>query len=138
MSIWLSGAARPEKSGLSPVLRRDCRLVVRTVAAETGVSYCDFFAVSRLRLRKAGARQLAMYLCHVLLGMTMTQVGQFFGRDRTTVAYACAQVEDGRDDGGPIDTRITALESEILKIRARRCGPVRAVDNERESAHAGV
>ncbi len=98
MSIWVSGTTRCGRSRLSPVLRRDCRLVVRTVAAATGVNYCDFFASSRLRLQAAGARQLAMYLCHVLLGMTMTQVGQFFGRDRTTVIHACHQIEDLRDD----------------------------------------
>ena len=135
MSIWISSAARFERSGLSPALRRDCRLVVRTVAAATGVNYCDFFAPSRLRLQAAGARQLAMYLCHVLLGMTMTQVGQFFGRDRTTVAYACAHVEDGRDEGGPSDKRIAALENEILAARARRSGPI-ATRKMQERAHA--
>lgn len=136
MSIWISSAARLERSGLSPALRRDCRLVVRTVAAATGVSYCDFFAPSRMRLRTAEARQLAMYLCHVLLGMTMTQVGHFFGRDRTTVAYACAQVEDGRDEGGSSDTRIAALEAEILKVRERR-GHVDAVET-RDGVQAGA
>lgn len=137
MSIWISSAARLEGNGLSPTLRRECRLVVRTVAAATGVNYCNFFAPSRMRLHTAGARQLAMYLCHVLLGMTMTQVGQFFGRDRTTVAYACAQVEDGRDEGGPSDKCIVAIEAEILTARARSLKHLKST-NARDEIHAGA
>ncbi|MAN76410.1 hypothetical protein OF122_15260 [Pelagibacterium flavum] len=121
MAIWISTAARLERNRLSEAQRRNCKLVVRTVSAETGVRYCDFFAPSRMRLHTAGARQLAMYLCHVLLGMTMTQVGQFFGRDRTTVAYACGQVEDMRDDGGEYDRRLLELEERIDKARHRPC-----------------
>ena len=121
MTVWISTAARLERNRLSTAQRQDCTLVGRTVSGETGVRYCDFFAPSRLRLHTAGARQLAMYLCHVLLGMTLTQVGQFFGRDRTTVAYACALVEDMRDDGGDYDRRLVALEERIEAARRKPC-----------------
>jgi len=30
--------------------------------------------------------------------MSLSEVGRNFGRDRTTVAHACACVEDSRDD----------------------------------------
>jgi chromosomal replication initiation ATPase DnaA len=43
-------------------------------------------------------RQIAMYVCHVVLRLTQTEVGRGFGRDRTTVAHACQVVEDMRDD----------------------------------------
>lgn len=135
MAIWISTAARLERNRLSQAQSRDCKLVVRTVAGETGVSYCDFFAPSRMRLHTAGARQLAMYLCHVLLGLTMTQVGQFFGRDRTTVAYACAQVEDMRDDGGDYDRRLVVLEERIEAARYRPCAPEIGVQ---ETTHVSV
>jgi len=46
----------------------------------------------------AEARQVAMYLAHVCCGMTLTEVGTMFGRDRTTVAHACLKVEYRRDD----------------------------------------
>lgn len=46
----------------------------------------------------AEARQVAMYLAHVCCGMTPTEVGTMFGRDRTTVAHACLKVECRRDD----------------------------------------
>ncbi|WP_421952429.1 helix-turn-helix domain-containing protein [Pelagibacterium sp.] len=135
MTIWISTAARLERNVLSEKQRRDCKLVVRTVSGETGVRYCDFFAPSRMRLHTAGARQLAMYLCHVLLGMTMTQVGQFFGRDRTTVAYACGQVEDMRDDGGDYDRRLVGLEERIEAARRRPCALEMRLS---EVPHAGI
>jgi chromosomal replication initiation ATPase DnaA len=46
----------------------------------------------------ASARQVAMYLAHVSCGMTLTEVGEMFGRDRTTVAHGCLKVEYRRDD----------------------------------------
>jgi hypothetical protein len=39
------------------------------------------------------ARQVAMYLAHVSFGLTLTQTGALFARDRTTVAYGCGVVE---------------------------------------------
>lgn len=48
--------------------------------------------------RAAQARQVAMYLCHVALGMSLSRVGAAFGRDRSTVAYACHAMEERRDD----------------------------------------
>lgn len=64
------------------------------------------FSVSGKELRRAGrsslgvtrVRQIAMYVAHVILRMKMTDIGRGFGRDRTTVVYACHLVEDMRDD----------------------------------------
>jgi chromosomal replication initiation ATPase DnaA len=53
---------------------------------------------SRCRAEVALARQMAMYLMHVGLGRQYAEVGRFFGRDRTTVWYACGLIEDMRDD----------------------------------------
>jgi hypothetical protein len=44
------------------------------------------------------ARQMAMYLAHVAFRLSLTEVGQLFGRDRTTVSHACGVIEDLRDD----------------------------------------
>lgn len=46
----------------------------------------------------ASARQTAMYLAHVAHRLPQRAVGQIFGRDRKTVAHACARIEDRRDD----------------------------------------
>jgi chromosomal replication initiation ATPase DnaA len=39
-----------------------------------------------------------MYVAHVVLRLTMGEVGAGFGRDRTTVLHACQVIEDMRDD----------------------------------------
>ena len=39
-----------------------------------------------------------MYLTHIAGGLSLSEVGRLFARDRTTVAHACALVEDRRDD----------------------------------------
>lgn len=60
----------------------------------------------------AFARQVAMYLAHVSLGLSLTDVGRHFDRDRTTVAHACRTVEDQRDDAG-IDAILSCLEATL-------------------------
>ena len=63
------------------------------------------------------ARQVAMYLHHVELRQSLTEVASRFGRDRTTVALACRTVEDRRDDPA-FDGFIGALEAAIRSARA--------------------
>lgn len=58
----------------------------------------DLWSRSRGRPAAAFARQVAMYLAHVAFGLSLTEVGHVFARDRTTVAHACSLVEDLRDD----------------------------------------
>lgn len=74
---------------------------------EAMIDICSaLFNVSSKELRQTGrtsngvarVRQIAMYVTHVSLGVTMQEVGRGFGRDRTTVRHACHLVEDMRDD----------------------------------------
>jgi chromosomal replication initiation ATPase DnaA len=75
-----------------------CRVIQGLVATALGISLTELQAHSRGRAAAAFARQTAMYLAHVHFGISLSQVGRTFGRDRTTVAHACARVEDRRDD----------------------------------------
>ena len=75
-----------------------CRFIECLVAAALGIGLAELRAGSRGRATAALARQTAMYLAHVHFGISLSQVGRTFGRDRTTVAHACARVEDRRDD----------------------------------------
>ncbi|MEZ5920228.1 MAG: helix-turn-helix domain-containing protein [Parvularculaceae bacterium] len=60
----------------------------------------------------AFARQLAMYLCHVVGDMSLRDVAAAFGRDRTTVSHACHAIEDRRDC--PLyDKQIEYLEARL-------------------------
>jgi len=84
-------------------------VLVRIVARSFGVTPCEMFHHSRSRAPIAATRQLAMYMMHVVLGRNLTEVGKFFGRDRTTVSHACIRIEDMRDDL-EFDERINQLE----------------------------
>jgi chromosomal replication initiation ATPase DnaA len=57
-------------------------------------------AGTRGSAESAHARQAAMYLAHVALGIPITAIGRFFGRDHSTIAHGCRRVEDRRDDSG--------------------------------------
>ncbi len=82
-------------------------------------------AASRGRKGVALARQVGMYLAHVGLGCSLTQVGRVFGRDRTTVAHACAVIEDRRDEPG-FDLALQCLECVVRhQLEARGVVPIR-------------
>jgi chromosomal replication initiation ATPase DnaA len=78
------------------------------------VAGTDLWSGTRGRPRVAFARQVAMYLAHVACGLTLTEVGQIFDRDRTTVAHACGLVEDLRDD--PCFDRALELLEGVLRL----------------------
>jgi hypothetical protein len=82
-------------------------LIEGAVTQVFGVAHGDLDQASRGRARVALARQVAMYLAHVCCGLSFTDVGLLFGRDRTTVAHACGVIEDRRDD--PTFDRILEL-----------------------------
>jgi chromosomal replication initiation ATPase DnaA len=49
-----------------------------------------------------------------MLGESLTSVGLAFGRDRTTVSYACNLIEDLRDDPR-FEAEVSALERELQR-----------------------
>lgn len=57
----------------------------------------DLVAAADRKAPVAFARQLAMYLCHVVADMSLRDVASEFGRDRTTVSHACHAIEDRRE-----------------------------------------
>lgn len=89
-----------------------CDHVIALIAREKSVSIRLLMHRSRCRNATARARQLAMYLSHVVLGRSLKAVGDAFGRDRTTVSHACALIEDMRDDPR-FDDEVSALEQRI-------------------------
>jgi chromosomal replication initiation ATPase DnaA len=62
--------------------------------------------------RARRARQIAIYLAHVGFGLTFTHLGQAFGRDRTTIRYACARIENARDEAR-LDRALDLLEGAL-------------------------
>lgn len=79
------------------------------------VSVFDLKARNRRRAHVSCARQIAMYLAHVVGQLSLGEISEAFERDRTTVGYSCHIVEDRRDS--PIfDRQIETLE---MEMRAR-------------------
>ncbi len=99
------------------------RLVIEeTVAQVFGVEGGDLRRATRGRAKVARARQVAMYLAHIACGMSLTEVGRTFARDRTTVSHACGVIEDGRDD--PTFDRVLELLEQVVQalLQARGRG----------------
>lgn len=84
-------------------------------------------AVDKVRLRpqfqrsrkNAFPRQVAMYLLHIAGGLSLTHIGHLYGRDRRTVAHACAAIEDRRDEP-TLDRVISILERAVLAALRHR------------------
>lgn len=70
------------------------------------------------RFAMSHIQQIAMYVCHVVLQLTMTDIAAAFGMDRTTVGHACARVEDRRDDGA-YDVLVGSIERVVDSIFGR-------------------
>lgn len=60
-------------------------------------------------------RQIAMYVCHVVLRLSLSDIGLAFGRDRTTAGHACNVVEDRRDDAA-FDAFVAGIERVVLAV----------------------
>lgn len=101
-----SGAA------IAPLVTEIAREAMEITCEACGVRLYDMHAPGRKRARVAFARQLAMYLCHVVGQLSMGDISLAFGRDRTTVGYACHIIEDRRDS--PLfDGQVDYLEIEM-------------------------
>ena len=99
------------------------RLVIEhTVVCVFAVAPGDLQVTTRGRAHVALARQTAMYLAHIAFGLTLTDVGLLFERDRTTVAHACALIEDRRDDPR-FDRVLELLERAVVALRSPRRHP---------------
>ena len=79
-------------------IRAVCRIVTQMTCEMAGM-LGDRVVIRRDRRRlSAHVRQISMYVCHVALRLSLSDIGSAFGRDRTTVGHACSVVEDRRDD----------------------------------------
>jgi chromosomal replication initiation ATPase DnaA len=85
------------------------RLVDCSIGSAFNVSCSEMRSGRRGRGKIAFARQVAMYLSHVAGGLSLGEVGTLYERDRTTVAHACAVVEDARDNA-LLDRSLSFLE----------------------------
>ena len=94
-------------------------LAYRIVLQLTGemLSNVDHGPVTGVDIRRprAHVQQIAMYTCHVVLRISMVEIGEAVGKHRTTVSYACHKVEDRRDNRA-YDHFLSILERLVLSI----------------------
>jgi hypothetical protein len=110
---------RPCGGAPYPVDRHLRHLLEQAVAPPFAVARAALWLPTRGSPAEAFARQVAMYLAHVGLGLTFTRVARLFGRDRRTVAHACAVVEDRRD-AAVLDRVLDLLEGALRLLAQRR------------------
>lgn len=98
--------------------------LVELVAAARGLSAAALMGPDRGKADVALARQLAMYMMHTHYSRIYSEVGRFFGRDRTTVSHACGLIEEMREE--------VAFDASVARLEAELSGEAVA---ERELAH---
>ncbi len=92
-----------------------CESMIDIAAALFNVSSKELRTPGRCQKDVSRVRQIAMYVCHVTVGLSMSEIGLGFCRDRTTVLYACHLVEDLRDDED-FDRLVTMTERVALTV----------------------
>ena len=106
---------KPTRNGLGreEIIMARCDAAIEIMAALFDLPSRELRRTGRSTIDIARVRQIAMYVAHVGLQLTMGEVGRGFGRDRTTVLHACHLVEDMRDD--PEFDRIVATAERVTK-----------------------
>jgi chromosomal replication initiation ATPase DnaA len=95
---------------------------VREIATTFGIPVAELLHRDRRQQQVVLARQVLMYLLNVTHQRNMRRIGALLGRDRTTVAHACAAIEDKRDEPDfdalvdTIEKRLTATTDNVAKI----------------------
>jgi chromosomal replication initiator protein len=64
-------------------------------------------------------RQIAMYIAREITGFSTTEIGQSFGRDHTTVMYACQRIEERKQADPTLDSTIQNLIRIIKDTNAK-------------------
>jgi chromosomal replication initiation ATPase DnaA len=109
-ALRIRGAVLPQQNPL--ILKR---IIEYAIGMAFEVEALALHAPTRGPAATAFARQVGMYLAHVACGLSLSDIGRIFDRDRTTVAHACGVVEDRRDDPC-IDRTLDLLEAVVGRL----------------------
>lgn len=107
-----------EDGGLSTLYKQRVAMAALEVMAESfNVPLGRLTMASRQRANVAFARQMAMYLSHVVGQLSQREVAIEFDREASTVSHACHTIEDRRN-GDVFDHKVAALE-DMLRVRLK-------------------
>src|SRR5690606_8404715 len=97
-----------------------CHIAAKLAAAHYEVPLAQLRTRRRGTQQSTRARHVAIYLAHVAFGLKLAEVGSAFRRDRATAGYACARIEDARDDPA-FDAARTGVETAArIRLEHRR------------------
>lgn len=102
----------------STEIKPDIVLIGTVVSSICKVTKQELFSKQRGTAPVALARQIAMYMMHITCGLSYTEVGRAFGRDRTTVSHACQLIEDKREDPN-MDWSLDLMEHSIFSLNSK-------------------
>lgn len=89
--------------------------IKRTVARHFNVKLSDFDSSKRAR-SIAYPRQIAMYLCREMTGLSLPKIGELFGgRDHTTVLHGCEKIAKdlAKDSESELQKTIESIKSQL-------------------------
>lgn len=98
---------------ISQTDRQKADLAINVVALATRTERKLLLQPSRGEAHVSLARQVAMYLIHVTLGINQSKIGEVFGREKSTVGHAVRHIEDLRDCSG-FDHWLEKLDGALL------------------------
>ncbi|MEL6370954.1 MAG: helix-turn-helix domain-containing protein [Pseudomonadota bacterium] len=102
-----------ENGGFSNIYRRRVALTaMELLASAFNVPIARLTMSGRQRASVAMARQISMYLCHIVGRLSLREIASEFGREASTVSHACHVVEDRRDNS-LFDKQVAILEEEF-------------------------
>jgi chromosomal replication initiator protein len=99
---------QPELDMRRPTLEN----IVRSVAARFGLEGRQLRSLDR-HPGIVWPRQLSMHLARSSMGLPLAGIGEYFGRDHSTVRYACAKVEKKLARDGELREVLRELAAEI-------------------------
>ena len=106
----------PPTSSVPDLSRCRVELAMHAVAVAWDIEAQALRSRTRGEQDVALARQIAMYMAHVALGVSLKHVAQIFGRDRATARHACRVIEDRREEPA-FDERVRGIETALSIFR---------------------
>ncbi|MEO0024341.1 MAG: hypothetical protein RL196_782 [Actinomycetota bacterium] len=95
-----------------------------TTPAEIIEAVCRFYQLTKEDINGSSrvkaiamARQIAMYLCREMTDLSLPKIGELFGRDHTTVMYACKKVAEMMRERHYVYNHVSEVIERIKQIQ---------------------
>ncbi|MCM8779633.1 MAG: chromosomal replication initiator protein DnaA [Candidatus Omnitrophica bacterium] len=98
---------------IAPLYSVNVEAIQKTVAAEFGISITDLKNKQRSK-NLVKPRQIAMYLCRELTGLSLPEIGESFGgKDHTTILYSYNKIKKDMEDDSILRDKINRIKKLI-------------------------